>query len=106
MKLKKVCGCQNNRYRLIFSGLGFLRLSGVQCRHCHQNFAIRSVYKNMSMAYVDILAKVIFLYFAIEFLILGFPLGFLFLLGLIALLNYGMYPLLLKTGILSIEKRR
>lgn len=101
MKLKKQpCKCNTAKYELNFKGLHFFFLNGMRCKQCGKTYNVKCLFENMSMKHIDSFIKIIFLLTALYYIILNFYIGAIYMVVLILALNYLLYPLLLKMGIL------
>jgi len=100
VKCKKEMNCD-----LEFKGFGFLFLSGVRCSNCGHKYGVKGMLKGMSLQYVDVIVKLMFLANGFYFILLKYYMGFILTIAVIMLLNYVIYPLFFKLTILRIDTR-
>lgn len=102
IKYQPCLKCNNDKYSITFK-YGIFFLKGVKCKKCKTEYKIKGVLPYMSTQYIDVMFKITLILVMIYYAILKFPFGIAYMLVLWAMLNYIIYPFMLKIGMLMID---
>ena len=104
MKLKgQACkSCGSEKYGITYKYGLFLH--GLKCKNCKKRYNIRGILPLMSTKHVDVMFKVVLILIMIFYLYHKFPFGAAYMLVIMLVCNYLIYPLMFKFGMLILEK--
>lgn len=97
-----ICGRRLGFNTVVVRALGLLECKGLKCRKCNCLHPVRH-YRNQSLKYVDVIAKFIFLGYAVWFLLNHLYVGALCLLLAVMIINTFLYYILIKLGLLILS---